>query len=520
MARLMGSATPSLPAVQYLQAGGGFGGVVTPTPGPTGDALGVGYNTHPVMGWDAVPFLDVTGEVLVGVIETHAPTNAERANGMKSNVVGVQFSVNGGEWVFEERRRTNPQSGAPDCFYVGLRASDFADGLVEVRAIPIVSTGHHKVMQGDDVTGPYHSMFFNMNGYGGLFTATRFVDQASGSDTLNDGMSYGAPFKTMSKARASIFTASGNATVGGGRIVLKAGSYSLGDAVENSARSSGNRWLRVEAAPNEDVVFDRMYSLASDYTGLNVSRLAISGCQFTGAQRLRAKDETQWLYLEDFSFVGEGQQVTGAMGGSLIAPGVFRYIWADRGTYTDARSGLRGARLLNAVHYERIGEDAFSGVRTAICSTSVVQDRGAANIGSWHPDWFAFNTPRAGDADHTQRNTLFWHCTGVDINAELIFADARPTAGQPATAADIEGFGVVGCSIARRAATTWPAWSLERPQRNVHVRGLILSGGGQMKFDHATATYEDVVFDDVICDGGIIGLATAPQIVVRGGNMK
>jgi len=519
-----GQGTPPEPPaeVQYALPGAGFGGVPTDTPEAAGAPGEVGYTTEAVMRWDTVPNQDVTGEIFVGLCADHMPTNAEKALGLAHNVLGVRYIVAGGEEVYEPRERVNPYTQAKS-FYIGLRANDFVDGRVELRAIPILSNGQHYVMQGDDVTAPFHSLFLNMNAGGGLFTATRYVDKANGSDTLNDGLTYATPFKTMSKARASIFTASGNVGVGGGRVILRAGTgYGLGDATENFERSATDRWFYIEAAEGEEVVFDNLFSTASDYAGINVNRVAIRGCKFTGDQRLQGKT-AQWLWIDQFEFVGEGQQIAGTRGGKLIGDGAFASYWATNGTYTDARNGLRSSQLLLNVNFERIGEDAITGFNAAINVRSAEQDRGAANsggAGAWHPDFAAFNTPKAGVSDNTQRNRYMQNCSGVDIAAEIIFADPRPTEGDPASAADIDGFACVDCTFERRSGTVWTAWVLARPQRNVHVRGLTLTGGGQMAFGHDTASYDEVVFDDCYCDGTVNGLDIKPGIVVRGGNLS
>lgn len=519
--RVRGVVAPAEDTAQMLSPGPGWGGVPTPDPDPVGSPGDVGYRTIPVMGWDIPPGLDVDEVIYFSLIETHQPTVAERALGVKSNVIGVRYSVDGAEWKYETRRRTNPQNGTPDTFFIGIDPAEFPDGKVEVRAIPVVSCGHSKVMQGDVLTGPYHSMILHMNAGGSLF-APRYWVASNGTGSDNNAGTKAAPFATLSKARAAIFTASGGVGVGGGRIRLRGGSYSLGDATENLMRSSGDRWLYIEAEPGEDVVFDRMHTNLVNFTGLNVSRLAVRGCRSTGDQVFVSKDASQYLLLEDHQHVGAGQQITGSFSGSLIGTGSFRWIWARRTTYKDARNGLRGARLIHDVHYERIGEDAFTGVRTGILSTSNIQDRGAANsgwAGAWHPDFMAFDVPRSGDTDHTQRNTLLYHCHGVDISAQIFFADTRPAAGQPDAAANIEGFGIVNCSVARRPATNWQAWFIGRPFKNGHINGLVLTGGGAMDFTSLVATYEDVVFDDVFTDGNVNGLSSHPEITVRGGNM-
>ena len=176
---------PSGSAVAMPVAGAGFGGV-TAQPAAVGDSAAAGYSEFPIARWDVVPYQTFGGTLRIGVIAFHL-------EGVRS----VAFSVNGGEWSHASKMVANPDTGAVE-YCADLKASDYKDGLIEVRALVIPVSGKIRVLQGSDYATQNASLFVYANSGGTLNPTYLYCDGASGNDANNGALA--TPVRTLDKA--------------------------------------------------------------------------------------------------------------------------------------------------------------------------------------------------------------------------------------------------------------------------------------------------------------------------------
>ncbi len=242
------SVTISSSGATYLSAGGGFGGN-TAIPSPVGDSGAAGYAAKAIARWDVVPFQTFPDTINVGVVAFHI-------NGISK----VSFSANGGAWTDVTDMSINPETNVAE-YWTTLDASDFSDGLVEVRAIVYPVVGTTRVLQdasGTDVGDKSLMLYANSNGLLANTGEFLYVSEADGSDTTGAGTS-GNPFQSIAKALATFNGAVGSCD--GGTIYFKAGTYVYPDTGSYpglGGNCASVRWLTLENAPGtaeSDVVF-------------------------------------------------------------------------------------------------------------------------------------------------------------------------------------------------------------------------------------------------------------------------
>lgn len=127
------------PATDFpvLVPGNGFSGP-TAQPAAVGNASMAGYDAKAIARWDVVPYQTFDGDFHIGVVAFHM-------NGIDK----VSFSVDGGPWTDVHEMKLNPQTDVWE-YTATLRASDFADGPVEVRAIAWpAGAGEARVLGGE-----------------------------------------------------------------------------------------------------------------------------------------------------------------------------------------------------------------------------------------------------------------------------------------------------------------------------------------------------------------------------------
>ena len=117
-----------------ITTGVGFGGA-TAQPENTGSSLSGGYDENAIARFDVVPYQAFSDTLNVGVVAFHV-------NGIQK----VSFSVNGGSWVDVTDMTRNPDTNVVE-YWATLRATDFSDGQIEVRAIVYPNTGVPRVLQ-------------------------------------------------------------------------------------------------------------------------------------------------------------------------------------------------------------------------------------------------------------------------------------------------------------------------------------------------------------------------------------
>ncbi len=205
--------------------------------GVVGNSSLHGYDAKAIARWNVVPFQDVTDKLRIGVVAFHI-------NGIDR----VEFSADNGAWVSANKMTFNPTSGTWE-YQVELDASDFTDGVTEIRAVVYPQTaGECRVL--DDFSGTdLGEQSLHLYANSGLTLANtgviKYVDATNGNDTTGNG-SVSLPWKTI----ATAITAIGNAAslnVSGATIRLFPGSYEY-PAVDFAY--SEDRWLNIEGHPS------------------------------------------------------------------------------------------------------------------------------------------------------------------------------------------------------------------------------------------------------------------------------
>lgn len=514
-----GAAPP--PVLQKLLPGTGFAGA-TPQPDAVGNPADAGYGAKITAAWGSPQFIDITGKYILTAIADHTPEAGKIAEGKYHNVIGMNFQAEGGPvtLVTDLSVVTGPISGRPELAYaIEIDAADFvaqwpSSGAREFRCWPELSCGQSVVMQGEDVSGDYHSLWLNMDANGTLFRDVRYVDIVNGVDT-NDGLTAGAPKKTVHSAKEAIFAnpASGG-QVGGGEVVMlyNGGGYKAGDFTpQNFQRYTNKRWFTIRGAPGVTPIFDTQ-SIEVNGSGWRIEGVRFVNCSFTGTQVLRNNNSNAThrakLLLENPTFVGEGQTVvpTAPGTGALIGP-TWQNIYVVGGNYSDAQNGLRSVTLAQAVHIDRIGEDMFSGSKSVQNCVADNLDRGV-NDGTggkpqWHPDLYAFNS------DAPKENITLWNITATNIKGQGISADVSAVS-------DIISASIAKVSIAF-TAPVWNAISFGRPTEMVHFRECVFTGGNSGNLKGTSFASESFYIDGCYCDA-VTAVKVGQVVVVRGGD--
>ena len=517
--RYVGGDVP--PVLQKLLPGTGFGGT-TPTPDPVGSPADIGYADKITAAWSVPQFIDITGKYVLMAIADHIPENAKIAENQFHNVVGMNFQAEGGPVTLVTGLVTviGAISGRPELGYaIEIDAADFVEqwpvsGAREFRCWPELSCGQSIVMQGEDVSGVYHSLWLNMDGNGTLFRDTRYVDIINGVDT-NNGLTAGAPKKTVHSAKEAIFAnpASGG-QVGGGEVIMlyDGGGYKAGDFTpQNFQRYTNKRWFTIRGAPGVTPIFDTQ-SIEANGSGWRIEGVRFVDCAFTGTQNLRNNNANAThrakLLLENPTFIGEGQTViptapgTGALIGST-----WQNVYVVGGNYSDAQNGLRSVTLAQAVHISRIGEDFVSGSRSVQNCVLDNLDRGV-NDGTggkpqWHPDLYAFNS------DAPKENITLWNIKATNIKGQGISADVS-------VVSDIISASFTKVDI-DLTAPIWNIISFGRPTKMVHFRECNLTGGNPGNLNGTGFTSESFYIDGSYSDG-VTTVRSGQPVTVRGGD--
>lgn len=93
-----------------------------------------GYDAKAMARWDVVPYQTFDGDFNVGVVAFHI-----------NYIDRVEFSVNGGPWLPVYTMSMNSQINVVE-YWATLRASDFTDGPLELRAVAYPKVGIPRVL--------------------------------------------------------------------------------------------------------------------------------------------------------------------------------------------------------------------------------------------------------------------------------------------------------------------------------------------------------------------------------------
>ncbi len=393
-----------------LQPGTGFTGP-TPQPPRVGAPNIRGSGAKAIARWDVVPFQDFTDDFHIGIVAFHI-------NGIDR----VEFSANGGPWVAVRQMQLNPRSGVWE-YTAALRASDFPDGLLEVRAIvwpkeggvPRVLAGPMDMMLDKARIRGEYSLFLNANADGTLPTVTCWADAINGSDETGDG-SERNPFRTLVKATEKVQADHG--ATDGATIYLKAGEYVWGQTSNSLVPQTENRWMTISGAPQiakEDVILSGTDGNGLRNKNTRLTRLTLTATPNTGAgvySRMWADDIILRRY--DLDPVQEGAVIRM----SRFTGGVW---------FTDCNfhSMIRGPReflLCRNADIHDIGGDAHREFRGLLVNSHV---RDLLNLGPTHNDVMQFYSNVGVDPFE---NIIIYGLRAVDNIAGQSFFVATKTA--------------------------------------------------------------------------------------------
>ena len=360
--------TVSAAGAAYLIPGDGFA-TATTLPGASG--TGAASEETAIARWDVVPYQTITNSVNIGVVAFHV-------NGISK----VSFSTNGGPWTDVMQMSRNPETGVIE-YWATLRASDFPDGQIEVRAIAYPTDGVPRVLQGRKYqrNGEF-SLFLTANSRGTIPSLVRYVS-TTGNDATGDGTSE-RPFKSIYKAGMSINAAAGMAD--NGTVFLMAGDHSWADVgTAWMFPTTSYSWLTVTAAPGVDRSSVRITSAPSNGR-IDTHLIHIRNLTMTthGIQLLDRN--TPALWYDACVIVGAGRH-----------DGSVNFNWPGGSYATDTsvsgfQNALRNGTLVRNVQATHLGEDAFSD--TSMVINSIASDIDPTGLhGPPHPDVAQFQNP-------------------------------------------------------------------------------------------------------------------------------
>ena len=376
-----------------LVPGTGFSGATT-EPGPVGDPLAGSYSAKAIARWNVVPYQTFYSEVSVGVVAFHI-----------SGIDRVEISVNGGAWNSLQDMTLNPDSGTIE-YWAKLKGTDFADGVVELRAIAYPNSGQPRLLE---------PLYLNANLNGTLQNKVRYVSATAGNDETGDG-SIVYPYATILKALKVIQDANGNSKADGGSVYLLAGNYTLGGYSPSVDVTTSDRWITVRPAPGvlrSDVIINSV-----DEAGLKTKLVKLEEVTITAELKSDAAMEDHlWIYNCTLQGLGR-DTVVGDNGFVSNSSGWTDYFVTDS-TIQDHKDGIP-AKLVRNVTLNNLGSDAFSGAQMVINSTvNVINAAGTL----YNPDLFEFDFS-AGNIE----NRIYYGIKGFDVGANGFSANGAGVA--------------------------------------------------------------------------------------------
>lgn len=376
------SAPPPLPEGPIIPGGGPGPGQGT-EPVATVVGTGFGADARAIARWDVVPFQAIAGEMNVGVVAFHV-------NGIDR----VEFSANGGAWVSTSEFRLNPQSGVRE-YWATLRASDFRDGVVEVRAVAYPTRGVPRALEG---------LRLYANSRGTLEQRIRWA-APNGNDLTGDG-SQARPFRSIYRATQSLSQAGGATGADNGVVMLAPGSYEYKRPNGSATPVTTNAWVTVQAGPgvSRDDVHIVSASDGQSNGGLLTRLVRLKGVTLRGTLDTSTPLE-DYLWLDGVKHVGAGPldptiYFTGTWWSGIYATDCFS---------TNVVNGYVGASLIRNCQIDRYFNDAFPGCLMVVNSTVKNATGGVgANGYAYHSDVWQERSPM------TARNIILYGVTATE----------------------------------------------------------------------------------------------------------
>ena len=341
----------------FMLPGSGFA-TSTPQPRAVGTSSDPGYEASAIARWTTVPFQTIdAGEMIrVGVAAFH-----------RNGIEKVSFSANGGRWIDSTQAEVDPDSGVAQ-YWAMLRASDFDDGNVEIRAIVYPKTAGIPLVLG----GPYqltyhHAPFFDgvyslvlwTNNDGTLSRTPRYVSER-GSDVTGNGTQEN-PFQTLSKAAQSIQTQYGS--LDGATIYAFPGTYDFQMKWAFTFASADDRFVTITSAPgisSDDVIIDEARPKAARIHLKNVTlQTNEDGNFYTGYTHPQEQRTVLWFDGVKVS----APTVRYAQNSNLVSVASY---YVTNSSFANLPNGPLNAILLSNSEISNVISDAISGVQTVL----------------------------------------------------------------------------------------------------------------------------------------------------------
>ncbi len=325
-----------------LPPGSGFPGATT-EPGAVGNPAAYGYSAKAIAHWDTVPYQTFYDEMNVSVVAFHT-------NGIDK----VEFAANGGAWVSKTTMTLNPQTGVYE-YWVKLRATDFSDGIVEVRAIAYPTIGEPRLLE---------SLYLNANKNLSLPNNIRYVSPG-GNDTTGEG-TLSKPYLSIMKGLKELQIANGNGNADGGSLYLLSGNHNYGTYSASLDTTTVNRWATLRPAPGLSKT-NVTLSVTGAVEGLKTKLVRLD--DLTIKTELKSDSALEdYLWISNSKLQGVGRDtIVGTNGFVSSSSG-----WTDS-FLTDStvlqHKNSPPAKIVRNVAISDIGADAFSGARLAVNSS-------------------------------------------------------------------------------------------------------------------------------------------------------
>lgn len=334
--------SPSSAGPVVIPGGGpGPGTGIEPVAAPV--SSGAGSDAKAIARWDVVPFQVISGEMNIGVVAFHV-----------NEIDRVEFSANGGAWVSTSELRHNPHTGVRE-YWATLRASDFADGVVEVRAVAYPRRGVARTL---DPVRLY------ANSRGTLEQRIRWA-RVNGNDSTGDG-SQSRPFRTIYRAMQSLSDSGGSSGADHGLVLLGAGEYEYKRPNGSAAPKTTNAWVTVQPGPgvSRDSVSIVSSSNGSANGGMATKLVHLRNVTMRGNVETPTPME-DYLWLEDVAIVGQGP-----LDPLMYSDGSWwTGMYATGCELKNVVNGFVGAHLIRNVSVDRFYNDAFPGCVLVINAT-------------------------------------------------------------------------------------------------------------------------------------------------------
>lgn len=469
-----------VPAFPALIPGSGFSGP-TPQPQPVGDPAAPGYDAKAIARWDVVPYQTFVGDFNIGVVAFDI-----------SGIDRVDFSANGGPWVSVREMQLNPQTNVTE-YTARLRAADFANGSVEVRAVVWPVVGEARVLAGS-MTGPGQAR----GEYSLPLVAAptpgpvqeRWVSP-TGSDTTGTGTAQ-SPYRTIFRAMYSIYQAQGMDD--GGKVYLMAGDHVYGDYANGMDNNTQQSWITITAAPGVDRSAVRLVNRTGRLwvrhvciSGLTVQPTSDANGMFPGS----GPSIDSHLWINDCILIGPGRTVDWTWAGG----------WTDLFvTNCDVSACSDGftADLQRNVVVHQIASDAFTDSGLVVnCSTSDIDQRGT----TFHPDvvqWYG----------RSENLIVYGTNAGPNVWGQGVF-------GSP-NAPSLTDVAVVGCTIDNQTGTTAYGYVFQftGPTVNAYFKDSTFVGPAGWRTDMGFTAHDVVVenthFSPGLTPSGVPGVTIRP----------